>query len=129
LFWIEQVSGPLHQRLAWRLLFWMTGMLFAQGRGTVAGWLKASELGPDYKRYYYLLGSLGRKVEWVALRLLRLMAARLPLGDRLLFGIDGTSTKRTGSHVEGAGIYHHPTPGNSCGLEAPRIAIALNLDN
>jgi hypothetical protein len=109
--WVEQLSVPLHGRLGWRLVFLITGMLFAKGRRTVASWLRAGELGQDYKRYYYLLGSLGRKLEWVALRLLLLVASRLPLGDTLLFAIDDTPTKRAGPHVEGAGIHHNPTPG------------------
>jgi DDE superfamily endonuclease len=109
--WIDQLSGALHGRLAWRLAFLMTGMLFAQGRRTVASWLRAGDLGDDYKRYYYFLGSLGRKVEWLALRLLQLAASRLPLGDTLLFAIDDTPTKRAGPRVEGAGIHHNPTPG------------------
>jgi DDE superfamily endonuclease len=109
--WIDQLSGCLHSRLAWRLVFLMTGMLFAQGRRTVACWLRAADLGQDYKRFYYFLGSLGRKAEWVALRLLRLVASRLPLDNILLFGIDDTPTQRAGPRVEGAGIHHNPTPG------------------
>jgi len=109
--WIDQLSGSLHGRLAWRLLALLTGMLFAQGRRTVACWLRAGELSHDYKRFYCFLGSLGRKVEWVALRLLRLAAFRLPLGDTLLFALDDTPTKRAGPLVEGAGIHHNPTPG------------------
>ncbi len=36
---------------------------------------------------------------------------RLPLGDRLLFALDDSPTKRYGPQVEGAGIHHNPTPG------------------
>jgi hypothetical protein len=32
-------------------------------------------------------------------------------GDRLLFALDDTPTKRYGPHVEGAGVHHNPTPG------------------
>lgn len=109
--WIDQLSGSLHGRLAWRLLALLSGMLFAQGRRTVAAWLRAGALGHDYKRFYCFLGTLGRQVEWVALRLLRLLAARLPLGETLVFALDDTPTKRAGPHVEGAGIHHNPTPG------------------
>jgi hypothetical protein len=109
--WIDQLSGPLHGRLAGRLLLLISGMLFAQGRRTVASWLRAADLGKDYKRYYYFLGSVGRKVEWIALHLLRLLAFLLPVGDKLLFAIDDTPTKRAGPRVEGAGIHHNPTPG------------------
>ncbi len=71
--WITQLSYPLHAQLAWRLLPLMQGMLFAQGRRTVASWLRAAGLGQDFRRYYYFLGSLGRKVEFIASLLLRLL--------------------------------------------------------
>jgi hypothetical protein len=109
--WIDQLSGSLHGRLAWRLLALLTGMLFAQGRRTVACWLRAGGLGHDYKRFYCFLGSVGRTVEWVALRLLHLAASQLPLDDTLLFALDDAPTKRAGPMVEGAGIHHNPTPG------------------
>jgi DDE superfamily endonuclease len=109
--WINQLSNPLHGRLAWRLLPLLSGMLFAQGRRTVASWLRAGDLGHDYKRFYAFLGSVGRSVEWIARLLLRLLAAQLPLDDILLFALDDTPTKRAGPRVEGAGIHHNPTPG------------------
>jgi hypothetical protein len=36
---------------------------------------------------------------------------RLPSGDRILFALDDTPTKRYGPKVQGAGIHHNPTPG------------------
>src|SRR5437763_1897933 len=59
LAWASALSGPLHGRLAWRFLPLLRGLLFAQGRRTVAGWLRAAGLGADFRRYYYFLGSLG----------------------------------------------------------------------
>ncbi len=109
--WIAQLSQPLHARLAWRLLPLFTGMLFAQGRRTVASWLRAGGLGDDYKAYYYFLGSLGRKVQFVSSALFRLAIRVIATGDRLLFALDDTPTKRYGPHVEGAGLHHNPTPG------------------
>ena len=109
--WITQLSGLLHARLAWRLLPLMRGMLFARGRRTVASWLRAGELGDDYRRYYYFLGSLGRKVGFLTGPLLRRVVSVIEPGDRLLFGLDDTPTKRYGPHVEGAGVHHNPTPG------------------
>ena len=109
--WIAQLAEPLHGRLASRLLPMMVGLLFAQGRQTVASWLRAAGLGRDFKRYYYFLGSLGRNTNWVAGRLLRLVLGRLAPGERLLFAIDDTPTKRYGPCVEGAGVHHNPTPG------------------
>jgi DDE superfamily endonuclease len=110
-FWITHLSQPLHARLAWRLLPLMRGILFAKGRRTVASWLRAARLGKDYRQYYYFLGSLGHQVEFVASLLLRLLVSTLVPGERLLFGLDDTPTKRYGPQVEGAGIHHNPTPG------------------
>jgi DDE superfamily endonuclease len=109
--WIEQLSQPLHARLAWRLLPLFAGMLFAQGRRTVASWLRAGELGKGYKPFYYFLGSVGRSSQFIAGQLLRLLASSLPLDDILLFALDDSPTKRAGPCVEGAGIHHNPTPG------------------
>jgi len=109
--WITHLSQPLHGRLAWRLVPLLTGMLFAQGRRTVASWLRGAALGADYRSYYYFLGSLGRKASFVASLLLRRVVTVLAPDERLLFGLDDTPTKRYGPQVEGAGIHHNPTPG------------------
>ena len=37
--WITLLREPLHERLAWRLLPLLRGVLFAHGRRTVASWL------------------------------------------------------------------------------------------
>ena len=79
--WINRLSQPLHGRLAWRLLPLLSGMLFAQGRRTVSSWLRAGDLGQDYKPFYYFLGSVGRCSESIASRLLRLLAGLLPLPE------------------------------------------------
>jgi len=109
--WINQLSQPLHGRLAWRLLPLLSGILFAQGRRTVASWLRAGGLSQDYKSFYRFLGVVGRCVDFIASRLLRLVVSQLPLDDKLLFALDDTPTKRAGPLVEGAGIHHNPTPG------------------
>ena len=91
-----------------------TGLLFARGRRTVTSWLRGCGMGRDYKRYYYLLGSVGRKTPAIARALLRILLKRLPgdgAGTPLVFAIDDSPTKRYGPHVEGAGKHHNPTPG------------------
>jgi DDE superfamily endonuclease len=109
--WITTWSQPLHARVAWRLLPLLTGMLFARGRRTVASWLRAAGLGDDFRTYYYFLGSLGRKVKYVASLVLRRAVDVVAPGERLLFALDDTPTQRYGPQVEGAGIHHNPTPG------------------
>ncbi len=109
--WVVTLRGPLHGRRAWRLLPLLRGLLFAQGRRTVARWLRAAGLGRDFRQYYYFLGSLGPRAGVLAAVLLRLAVAVIVSGDRLLFGLDDTPTKRYGPQVQGAGIHHNPTPG------------------
>ena len=109
--WIERMAGLLHRRSAWRMLPLFVGALFGQGRRTVASWLRGGELGDDFRAYYYFLGSLGRNVKSLAWMLLRIAIDVVVPGDRLLFALDDSPTKRHGPFVEGAGIHHNPTPG------------------
>jgi hypothetical protein len=109
--WIANLSTPLHGRHAWRLLPVVVGLLFAQGRRTFTSWLRGVGIGKGYQRYYYFLGSLGRKTESIASLLLRRVVTVVPPGERLLVALDDTPTKRYGPLVEGAGIHHNPTPG------------------
>jgi hypothetical protein len=109
--WISHLACLLHATNAWRLEPLFVGMLLARGRLTVSSWLRAGELGDDYQGYYYFLGSLGRKVNWLAGLLLQSVVRVVNPGERFLFAIDDTPTKRYGPCVEGAGIHHNPTPG------------------
>jgi DDE superfamily endonuclease len=109
--WVAELAQPLHGRHAWRLLPLLSGLLFASGRRTVASWLRAARLGQDFRRYYYFLGSLGRKTEWMASVLLRRAVTVIAPGTVLCLGLDDTPTKRYGPCVEGAGLHHNPTPG------------------
>ena len=94
--WIVQLSHTLHAKLAWRLLPLLTGMLFAQGRRTVASWLRAGGLGHDYEQFYYFISTVGRKAQWIASLLLRQVATTLPIGAVVLLALDDTPTKRAG---------------------------------
>src|SRR5205807_1350100 len=84
---------------------------FAQGRRTVARWLRGAGIGIDYRRYYYFLGSLGRKTGLVAALLLRRAVTVVVPDEWLWFALDDTPTQRFGPQGEGAGIHHNPTPG------------------
>ncbi len=87
------------------------GIVFASGRRTVTTWLRAVGVTDDFSDYYYFLQPLGRKAKELAQRLLGLLLVRLSDGDRVLFAVDDSPTKRYGPKVEGAGIHHNPTPG------------------
>jgi hypothetical protein len=112
--WITTLALQLDARQHARFGRLCTGLLFARGRRTVTSWLRGCGVGRDFRRYYYLLGSVGRKAPVLAAALLRILIKRLPggpPGTPLVFAIDDSPTKRYGPHVEGAGKHHNPTPG------------------
>jgi hypothetical protein len=84
----------------------MLGILFAQGRRTVSGWLRAAGVDDNFNNNHYSIAAVGRKcyfhrfstavgrkTEILANRPLVLLA-RLPVGTRLLVGLDDTPTQR-----------------------------------
>lgn len=113
--WADWLAVGLHGRNRWRLVFVLSGILFATGRRTVTSWLRAAGVCTDYKAYYYFLGSVGRNSQGIAGRLLWRIFREAEIEpvceDRVLFAIDDSPTKRYGPMVEGAGVHHNPTPG------------------
>jgi hypothetical protein len=113
--WADWLAVGLHGRNRWRLVFVLSGILFATGRRTVTSWLRAAGVCTDYKAYYYFLGSVGRNSQCIAGRLLWRIFREAEIEpvceDRVLFAIDDSPTKRYGPMVEGAGVHHNPTPG------------------
>jgi hypothetical protein len=112
--WITALAAALDARQQERFVNLCGGLVFARGRRTVTSWLRGCGAGRDYKRYYYLLGSVGRKTTAIAGALLRILMNRLPDAGPdtpLIFAIDDSPTKRYGPKVEGAGKHHNPTPG------------------
>jgi hypothetical protein len=109
--WVDWLAAGLHGRNRWRLSQIITGIIFARGRRTVTTWLRAVGITVGFAGYYYFLQPLGRKARALAERLLAVLLTRLHSGDRVLFALDDSPTKRYGPKVEGAGIHHNPTPG------------------
>jgi hypothetical protein len=111
--WFVALAGCLDVRNQPRLLALLGGAVFARGRRTVTSWLRAAGITDDFRPAYGLLGTVGRRVAWLAaVVLLRVALPRLAAGQsRLLFALDDTPTRRYGPCVEGAGIHHNPTPG------------------
>ena len=109
--WVDWLAAGLHGRNRWRLSWIIMGILFARGRRTVTTWLRAAGIQDDFAGYYYFLQPLGRKTKQLAERLLTLLLTRLVTGNRVLFAVDDSPTKRYGPQVQGAGIHHNPTLG------------------
>ena len=109
--WVTALAAPLQARLAWRLADVILGILLASGRRTAASWFRAAGIGAHFRSYYYFLDAVGRKVQNLAAVLMGIVADRIATGERLVFALDDTPTKRYGPKVQGAGIHHNPTPG------------------
>jgi DDE superfamily endonuclease len=110
--WVLLLALPLQARSRPHLLPLLAGVLFAKGRRTVTAWLRAAGLSEQFRTLYYFLSTLGRHTHAVArLLLLHVLLPHLGHGQRLLFGLDDTPTRRYGPRVEGAGIHHDPAPG------------------
>lgn len=114
--WVDQRAEAIHARNRWRLSLLIMGILFASGRRTVTSWLRAVGISDDFADYYYFLQPVGKRVKSIALQLLQIVLQNLVTGDRVLFAIDDSPTKRYGPHVQGAGIHHNPTPGPADGM-------------
>src|SRR5687767_8827457 len=109
--WVDWLAAGLHARNRWRWSLVVMGILFARGRRTVTSWLRAAGIHDDFSDYYYFLLPVGRKARELAARLLARLLLVLPTGERLLFAVDDSPTKRYGPKVQGAGFHHNPTPG------------------
>lgn len=108
------LSSVLDKRSAPRLFLLLVGALFAKGRRTVTSWFRAAGIGADFRAAYNALFAAGRRscdiARWLLAFVIKPLLRRVE-GDRLLFAIDDTPSKRYGPCIQGAGIHHNPTPG------------------
>jgi hypothetical protein len=107
-------SSALDKRSGMRLPLLLLGALLAKGRRTVTSWFRAAGISVEFRRFYGLLWSVGRRSSFVAaclfIYVVKPLMNRLS-GDHLLFALDDSPTKRFGPCIQGAGIHHNPTPG------------------
>ena len=111
--WIGALAQVLDARVRDQLAPMFLGLLFAQGRRTVASWLRAIGVRKGYDEYYYFLTALAaRPKRWPAICFggCRQWCC-WAIGWSSAWILDDTPTKRYGPCVEGAGIHHNPTPG------------------
>jgi len=112
--WFSALTAALDKRSAPRLALLLQGALFAAGRRTVTSWLRAAGITEGFRAAYNALFAAGRRCRRIATYLLLFVLKpliSLVAGDRLLFAIDDTPTKRYGPAIQGAGMHHNPTPG------------------
>jgi hypothetical protein len=73
-------------------------------------------LGEQFRSCYTTIAAAGRKADGGAVRLIYEVLKPLLAGtNRLALALDDTPTPRYGSHVQGAGVHHNPTPGPAGG--------------
>jgi hypothetical protein len=94
----------------WSVFFGL--LLCREKRRTASAWFRAAGIGPDFRRAYDLLGSVGRRVRSLSAVVVSAIdrVAGPPTG-RVAFALDDTVSKRYGPRVEGAGVHRNPTPG------------------
>jgi DDE superfamily endonuclease len=94
----------------WSVFFGL--LICREKRRTASAWFRAAGIGADFRRAYYVLGSVGRRARSLGTILLSMME-QLVGGEeaRYVFALDDTVTKRYGPCVEGAGVHRNPTPG------------------
>ena len=106
------LAAVLDPRSAPRLVLLPVGAVLARGRRTVTSWIRAAGSSDDYRPCYTTVAAAGKKADLVAARLARQVVRPLVADHpRLVLALDDTPTPRSGPHVRGAGIHHHPTPG------------------
>jgi hypothetical protein len=110
--WFSRLATALDRRSAPRLALLFLGAVLARGRRTVTSWIRAVGLSSQFRPCYTAVAAAGKKAETIAAYLVLWVVKPLLGGlERLTLAIDDTPTPRYGSHVEGAGIHHNPTPG------------------
>jgi hypothetical protein len=110
--WFSALAAPLDARSAPRLACLFLGAILARGRRTVTRWIKAAKLSAEFRPCYTTIAAAGRRADGVAARLIGEVLKPLLAGmSRLVLALDDTPTPRYGSHVQGAGVHHNPTPG------------------
>jgi DDE superfamily endonuclease len=110
--WFFRLASALDCRSAGRLVRLFLGAVLARGRRTVTSWIRAAGLGDEFRPCYTTVAAAGKRADGIAGPLA--YAVVKPLvgnADRLTLALDDTPTERYGSHVQGAGIHHNPTPG------------------
>ena len=110
--WFTRLAAALDRRSAPRLALLFLGAVLARGRRTVTSWIRAAGLSDQFRPCYTAVAAAGKKAGTVAARLVLTVVKPLVSGaERLTLALDDTPTRRSGPHVQGAGVHHNPTPG------------------
>jgi hypothetical protein len=109
--WFPQLAA-LDRRSVPRLISLFLGAVLAYGRRTVTSWIRAAGVGDQFRSCYTAVAAAGKRADHIAARLVIKVIKPLVAGsERLTLALDDTPTKRSGPHVQGAGVHHNPAPG------------------
>lgn len=110
--WFPQLASSLDRRSAKRLVLLFVGAVLARGRRTVTSWIRAAGLSTQFRSCYIAVAAAGKTADKISTQLLKTVITPLVKhSQRLTLALDDTPTQRYGSHIQGAGIHHNPTPG------------------
>jgi DDE superfamily endonuclease len=112
--WLDRLSTSLDRRSRPRFRAVVFGVIMCrEKRRTASAWFRTAEIGVDFRQAYRVLGSVGRRINSLAVEMLCIVNQSTATAneDRSVFALDDSPTKRYGPCVEGAGIHHNPTPG------------------
>jgi hypothetical protein len=105
-------ASALDRRSAPRLALRVLGAVLARGRRTVTRGIRAAGLSDPFRPGSTAVAAAGTTAGMIAASLVLAVVTPLVGGaERLTRALDDTPTKRSGPHVQGAGVHHHPTPG------------------
>lgn len=109
---LQRIVAAIDRRSARRCTELLLAAIVANGRHTVTNWIRAAQLGDDFRACYNTLAAVGTRTKPIAARLTHeLIEPLLADTDRITLALDDTPTERAGPHVQGAAIHHNPTPG------------------
>ncbi len=110
--WFPQLASSLDRRSAKRFVLLLVGAVLARGRRSVTSWIRAAGLSTRFRSCYIAIAAAGKTVDKISTQLLRTVITPLVKhSQRLTLALDDTPAQRYGSHIQGAGIHHNPTPG------------------
>jgi hypothetical protein len=106
------LAGALDPRSAPRLALLFLGAFLGRGRRTVTSWIRVAGLSVELRPCYTTGAAAGKRADLIAAHLVpAVVKPLLASAPRLTLAVDDTPTPRYGSHGQGAGTHHNPTPG------------------
>jgi hypothetical protein len=124
--WFARLASALDRRSAPRLALLFLGALLARCRRTVTSWIRAAQLGDQFRLCDTTVAAAGKKADSIATRLVLEAIKPLVAGaERLTIALDDTPTERYGPHVQAPALTHINPAKIGGGPDLPSILTPL----